>query len=66
MKYRVKRQDDNGHIFEASGWYETHMQAMAAKDRCEAYSHKQMYWVEDEEGKRADVRISQCYLDNIA
>jgi hypothetical protein len=58
MKYHVRRQDDHGNIFNASGWYENLANALRAKQRCEQYPHKQMYWIEDEEGRRVDEKLT--------
>jgi len=50
-KYRVRRQDDHGHVFSASGWYAQLTDAFAAKQLFDTLPHKQMYWIEDEEGR---------------
>ena len=55
MKYRVQRQDDHGNVFtvpQEGIWYDTLEEAGKAKQILEKYSHKQMYWIEDEEGWR--------------
>jgi hypothetical protein len=53
MRYRVRRQDDNGHVFTVPHdgvWYE-HLEAAAAvKRELEQRIHKQTYWIEDENG----------------
>ena len=51
MKYRIRRQDDHGNIFNASVWYEDLATAAAIKRELERQPHKQMYWIEDEEGR---------------
>ena len=55
MKYRVKRQDDHGNIFNASVWYADLAEAEAIKHELERVPHKQHYWIEDGEGRRVDV-----------
>jgi hypothetical protein len=55
MKYRVRRQDDHGNVFtvpQEGMWYETFEEAIAIKQVLEEYHHKQMYWIEVEEGRR--------------
>jgi hypothetical protein len=55
MKYRVKRQDDHGNVCTVPHegvWYETREEASAVTQALEEHPHKQMYWIEDEEGRR--------------
>jgi hypothetical protein len=51
MKYRVRRQDDHGNVFNASIWFDNLADAITAKENREQFDHKQMYWIEDEEGQ---------------
>jgi hypothetical protein len=50
-KYRVRRHGDNGNVFSVSGWYEQFTDALEAKQLFDTLPHKQMYWIEDEEGR---------------
>jgi hypothetical protein len=54
MKYRVQRQDDNGHVFTVphDGVWFALSEAEALKRKLEGRPHKQDYWIEDEEGHR--------------
>jgi hypothetical protein len=55
MKYRVKRQDDHGHVFTVPHegvWFERLSQAEAILRRLERVPHKQDYWIEDEDGNK--------------
>ena len=54
MKYRVCRQDDNRHVFTVSHdgiWFANLAQAEAVKRALAERSHKQDYWIEDEDGR---------------
>ena len=54
MKYRVRRQDDHGHVFTVPHdgvWYEDLGEAEAVKRTLERRQHKQDYWIEDEQGR---------------
>jgi hypothetical protein len=54
MRYRVRRQDDNGNVFTVPHegvWYECFEAASAAKQKLEQHVHKQHYWIEDENGR---------------
>jgi len=53
MHYRVKRRDDHGNVCTVPHdgvWYETLEEAIAVQQALEKHPHKQMYWIEDEEG----------------
>ena len=55
MKYRVQRQDDHGNVCTVPHdgvWYEDLSEAAEVRQALEAHLHKQMYWIEDEEGQR--------------
>jgi hypothetical protein len=55
MRYRVHRQDDNGHVFTVpyeGVWYKCFEAAAAVKQELEERPHKQTYWIEDEHGRR--------------
>jgi hypothetical protein len=54
MRYHIRKQDDHGNVFNASVWYNTFAEALRAKERHEEYEHKQMYWIEDEDGQRVE------------
>jgi hypothetical protein len=64
MKYRVRRQDDNGHVFNASMWYEDLATAAAIKRELERQPHRQMYWIEDEEGQRVTEEVVKDWLQH--
>ena len=54
MKYRVRRQDDHGHVFTVPHdgvWYEDLTEAEAVKRALAHRPHKQDYWIEDEDGR---------------
>jgi hypothetical protein len=54
MKYRVRRQDDNGQVFTVPHedvWYEDLAEAEVITRTLEQRHHKQDYWIEDEEGR---------------
>ena len=54
MKYRVRRQDDHGHVFTVPHdgvWYEDLAAAETVKRTLERRQHKQDYWIEDEQGR---------------
>ena len=55
MRYRVLRQDDNGHVFLVQGDL-GYGEACALELRLTERGHKQMYWVEAEDvgEKRAE------------
>lgn len=44
-RWVVKRQDDNGHVFEIAR-FSSSLEAEAVAAEYEARGHKQMYWVE--------------------
>lgn len=46
MYYTVKRQDDNGQVFEV-GSFESREEAERVCEELTAKGHKQMYWVEE-------------------
>lgn len=45
MKYRVMRQDDNGHIAEVEPICATREEAEQLKEKLKRGHHKQMYWI---------------------
>jgi hypothetical protein len=62
MKYRVCRQDDNGHVFTVPHegvWYEHLAEAEAIKRALELRPHKQDYWIEDAEGRAVPPSIPE-------
>ena len=56
MKYCVKRQDDHGNVFKTPMWFTTLAEAVEVKEILEKYAHKQMYWIEDEQGWQITVQ----------
>jgi hypothetical protein len=54
MRFCVRRQDDNGHVFTVPHegvWYDDISEAFAIKRALEQRLHKQDYWIEDEQGR---------------
>jgi len=54
MRYRVRRQDDNGNVFTVPSegvWYGSLDAAAAVTRELEQRPHKQTYWIEDEGGR---------------
>jgi hypothetical protein len=55
VRYRVRRQDDYGHVFtvpDDGAWYESLEAAAAVKQALDQHPHEQTYWIEDENGRR--------------
>jgi hypothetical protein len=62
MKFRVCRQDDNGHVFTVPHegvWYEHVTEADAVKRALEQRPHKQDYWIEDDQGRAVPPSIPE-------